>query len=551
MLKVKFTRKKIIFIASFLIFIFIVNGIISSVIEKKITDILLKNESEYYTAHIESSHFKLLRRTLVLNNISLFPNQIAIDSLKQKNSKKQNLEEITLSSIKFNGVGLMKLLFSKKIEISTLEINDLTIINFINAERTKAAKNRKPINIDSIYIKKLKGFQIDKIALNNFVYEVVDVKTNEIEFKNEPLSFVSSGFKLEEVDSNLFKLSPVKESFEISNIELSINALKYNFAVDKIAFNFKDKFVGITNLTLKPQVPKEELAMSFQFNKDVIDMTIKELDVYNFNLTKFINKKSVLMDSILVSGLNIELYKDKRRPFNKSIYKQLPNVKLKNTKTDFHIAKIKINKSALLIEERLEKRDTLLEIALDNINATILNITSIKEFRKNPMLVNVDAVLMKKAPFNLNINFPLDSHNESFSFNGNLEAADLRLFDSALYPAIGLKVLNGRLNSMKFSATANDNFSSGTMTMLYQNLEANVFKAHSLEKNKFLSWSVNAIIKKSNPHKNKKARIAVMEFERDKYKGIGNYIWKTILSGITNSIAPGGKLVKTHKKRKK
>ena len=87
------------------------------------------------------------------------------------------------------------------------------------------------------------------------------------------------------------------------------------------------------------------------------------------------------------------------------------------------------------------------------------------------------------------------------------------------------------------------------MTMLYQNLEAKVFKAHSLEKNKFLSWSVNAIIKKSNPHKNKKARIVVMEFERDKYKGLGNYIWKTILSGITNSIAPGGKQVKAHKKK--
>ncbi len=104
---------------------------------------------------------------------------------------------------------------------------------------------------------------------------------------------------------------------------------------------------------------------------------------------------------------------------------------------------------------------------------------------------------------------------------------------------------------MKFSATANNSASNGRVTMLYDNLKANVFKANSLEKNKFLSWSVNAVIKKSNPNKHNKTRIAVMEFERSTYKGLGNYIWKTVLTGITNSIAPGGKQIKPNKKRKK
>ena len=89
------------------------------------------------------------------------------------------------------------------------------------------------------------------------------------------------------------------------------------------------------------------------------------------------------------------------------------------------------------------------------------------------------------------------------------------------------------------------------MIMLYNDLEATVFKTNTLKTNKFLSWSVNTIVKKSNPVKNKPPRVAIMKFERQTYKGIGNYMWKTILNGITNTLAPGGKHVKPNKKNKK
>ena len=551
MLRFKFTRKKIIFLTSTILIIFIINSIFSSVIENKISEFLLKNESKYYTAHVESSHFRLLRRSLVLNNLSLTPNQESLDSLMHNDSAKQALERITLSSVKFNGIGLINILFNDKIYIKTLEINDLHIIKIQNAENTKIDKQRKALNLDSIYIKKLKGFQIDKIAVNDFVYETVDIESNEITFKNEPLNFVSSGFKLEEFDSQLFKLLPVKESFEISKIELNINALKYDFSVENIAINFTKKLIAIEKLRLKPQISKRKLALSYPFSKDVFDVEIEAFKIHNFNLTKLLNKEGIFIDSVYVSGLDLGLYKDKRRPFNKNKHKTLPHIALQNSKTPIYIAKINVEKSNVLIEEHLEKRDTLLVISLDSINAKIQNITSIKALSEQPMLVDVTATLMKKAALKVHINFPLKHHVQDFSFNGTLGAANLKLFDSALFPAIGLKVLDGRLISMVFDATANDDFSNGSMTMRYQGLEAKVFKANSLEKSKFLSWSVNTLIKKSNPTKKKKARVAVIEFERAKYKGIGNYLWKSLLSGIANSIVPGGKQVKPTNKRNK
>lgn len=53
------------------------------------------------------------------------------------------------------------------------------------------------------------------------------------------------------------------------------------------------------------------------------------------------------------------------------------------------------------------------------------------------------------------------------------------------------------------------------------------------------------MVHKSNPGKSGKEREAILKFNRTIYKGIVNYIWKTIQTGLTNTIAPVGKTVKT------
>jgi len=126
----------------------------------------------------------------------------------------------------------------------------------------------------------------------------------------------------------------------------------------------------------------------------------------------------------------------------------------------------------------------------------------------------------------------------------------MKVFDIALYPALGLKILKGSLDNLTFSASANETKSQGSMTMLYHGLEAKVFKSSLIsEENKFLSWTVNSIIKKSNPKKNKTPREVNLGVERVVYKGLGNYFWKTLQGGIINTIA-GGNQTKASKDRK-
>ncbi len=556
MAKIKISKKTLIITSVTLVIIIAINLIVSSIIKEKLTSLLLKNESEYYNDRVESVSFKLIQRSITLNNVFLTANKESIDSLINKTSSKEALESITLSSIKFKGIGLFDVLFRKKINVNAIVLNDLFIHKFENTEivekKSTQKEEKKPFDIDSIYLKKLNGLEIDQIIFNNFKYQVYDFAENKVTFQTKPISFKSSGIKLEKVSDHLFQLKPAKKEFEIRGIDLDFEYAQFDFAIDKISFNFEEKYIDIQELSFKPKIDKFEFADSLEFTKDIPDIDLKDLKIYNFSLSKILKGEGVFIDSIEIDGLNLLLFKDKRKPFDTNKRPGLPHTGLKRMKLPLRIQKVKILNSNVKLEQRVdEDRDILMEIPITNLNAEITNITSIKKYRENPLKVNATAKLMGVGNAKIHVTFPLKDYQNTFYFNGSLGASKMSFYDSALYPTLGLKVLSGDIDNLTFSASANEIESTGKMTLLYHDLEAEVFKSKSTKENKFLSWTANTLIHKSNPKKKKTPREVVMKFKRVEYKGLGNYFWKTLQGGIIGTIAPGGKQTDASKERRR
>ena len=75
--------------------------------------------------------------------------------------------------------------------------------------------------------------------------------------------------------------------------------------------------------------------------------------------------------------------------------------------------------------------------------------------------------------------------------------------------------------------------------MLYSNIDANLI-IEKKEK-KALSWIANSVIAESNPSAKGKLKVAFIEAERVPYKGFSNLLWKSVMSGMINTINPVGK----------
>lgn len=543
-MNIKVLKKRNTIVLSLVLFAIIaLNLAISFLIKKKLTDILLANKPSSYTTNIKNVDFKIIRRNLTLEGITLIPKKESVIELIDNKKTAENLENITLSSISFKGINILDLLLFKELNINAILINDLAISKFKNSnlKSTKKKEQGAPLNIDSITINIIKGIEIKNFELNNFKYQIIDISSGEVTFQNKPISFNSSGFKLENYKNALFRLKPIRDQFHIDNIQLNFENSKYDFSTKRVAFDFNQKTLTLSDLKIKPQISKFELADSYAYNRDIINLNLKELKIFNFKLSKMLKKEGIYVDSINLSALNISLFKDKRKPFDENKRPTLPHIALKKLKSPLLIKKVTINNSNLRLEEKLADKDTMMVLTINQINANLQNITSIESLQKNPLKILLNAKLMQSADLNLNVTMPLKTNSSTFYFNGTLGASKLKMFDSAIYPALGLKILSGQLDRITFNAKATNTESHGKMTMLYHDLEATVFKSNSLDKNKFLSWSVNHLIQKSNPNKKGKIKSVNLYHKRPQYKGFGNYIWKTLQSGITHTISPTGK----------
>jgi len=86
------------------------------------------------------------------------------------------------------------------------------------------------------------------------------------------------------------------------------------------------------------------------------------------------------------------------------------------------------------------------------------------------------------------------------------------------------------------------------MEFLYKDLDVALLKKDPDKERGFISALVNTVALSDNPAPGKDLKIVEIGYERDKNKGIINYLWKTIQSGMTRTILPQKKYQINRKK---
>lgn len=509
---------------------------LTNFVEQKIRKTLLENKSSLYENSLESVKFDLLSRSLSFENLKIIPSDKAISLLNQGENKSNSVLEIHLKEASVNHIDLVKILFHQEVEIHDLKANDIWVNVLKNKEIANVSKNKfKP---DSIRLKHINGLRIERISIKNLNYLLQDSKTRDTLFKLEPLSFVVDGVVLEKNEKDNYSLKSISEDFVLKDFQIDLPTKSTQIGFSSIYLNFNENSLSVKEFYMKPTMSKEALAEAQKFNDDITYIEIKNIDLEGFNYSGALSGEIFYADSLILTEADFGIYKDKRKPFNTTVYKELPYIKLKKVKTPINIAKVNIHNSRLAYEERYPKNELLLNVRFENINGEFRNLTSIPELRENPLTAKVTARLMGEAPLKVDFSFDMRDGKDDFKFWGELGKSRFKLYDEVLFPLFGLKIFKGNLQKMNFKAVGNNFGTYGNMTMLYDNLEATAFKHDKLEEDEVISWAVNHVIHSSNPGKNGKTRHVNMNHNRVTYKGIGSLLWKTMQNGILKSLAP-------------
>ena len=529
----------------------IVGNRIQSFVNERIEEINSKNK---YEIAVESVDFNLFKRSISLQSITVKPSDSLFSKFKQNNSDESVLKELSVTEIDISGVRMFDLLVNKKLNIGNIiiEASHLNIYRPQKEFKVKGIDRKKSssFSLDSIRIKGLYGLKINDIEIDNYGVHVINISTQDTLAAYLGKTFQIEGVHLEEFNSkdNLLVLNNESLEVNLSQQSYDLSGGIYRLSYDDFKYSYKEQSISASGIKLTPKDGLTASALKYQYSTDVFDAKIASAAFGSFDLSSALSHGVIAVDNIVIDSLELSIFKNKTKPWNTDKRPLLPNQLIKNLNQPLHINKVSVLNSDLYYSEQLENTEEKVNVNLNQINIDINYITSLNDSTStsNPLEVDVSARLLDILPVKSKIVMPYDSPNNMFYFSGNSRGTTPFVnLNPITFPALGMKFSKGHLTGMSFNVSGSPNASKGEMTMTFKDLEVDIFKK-DLTENKTVSWLANTVVKSSNPNNRGTLKVAEINFDRVMYKGFGNYLWKSIESGIVNSVIPFGK---RHKKK--
>lgn len=432
--------------------------------------------------------------------------------------------------------------------------------------------NRTQINSPKLSFKGLSYWQYlknGKIVLNevnlNDPRVVIAPKKDSVPQKKSPFKkeievgvFKASNgtVELQEKDSARNKLFLAFPLMEISGIKLDSSTLKqnlpftytgYNFRTDSLRINItpehylasqsadlKNGKVEIKNFEIIPYYGPSTFDRKIPYEKDRISLKVEQikLDSLNFSLE---NDTLVLKDPRLnISGGDLQIYRNKTLPDNT---KKIPlySEMLRKSPVKLDIKEVVIDSTRIVYEEKVKPERSVARISFNGVSGKIQNLTNIGLDRQDfpRTKINASAAFMGASPVQIDWNFNASNMNDVFYFSGSFGSLSGDTMNAFLKPSMGLAA-EGKINSVAFTFTGNNNLLTGDVKVNYDKFKIEVLKDDGRKKSKFLSAIANLFVDNdglSEEHSRKDIKV-----ERDPTKSFWNYVWLGVKKGVLDAL---------------
>ncbi|MBA3900037.1 MAG: hypothetical protein H0X62_07485, partial [Bacteroidetes bacterium] len=261
------------------------------------------------------------------------------------------------------------------------------------------------------------------------------------------------------------------------------------------------------------------------------------------NLDTLMIAGKVRADNILVDGLDLTAFRDKKQTDKPYHYLPFPQMALKNLELNIKIDSVNIQNAKIKYEEHSEITNKMGAVFFTKMNGTIYNITndSLTYLTAPLATMKLNTKLMGKIDLNVDFGFNLINEYGDHWFNGSVKGFDMTLFNPVCEPLSAVSIRSGKVERIDFNVRLNDYVSDGTMTFIYSDLKIDLLdKVNSKNKKinkKVIGFLANSfVVKKSNPSGKREPRIGIVHYKRLKEKSMFHFWAKSLLSGVKSTL---------------
>ncbi|MCB2219022.1 MAG: hypothetical protein KQI35_01415 [Bacteroidetes bacterium] len=526
----------------------LIEGLVSNEIKKQINNA----PSSLYTLQTGKVKLKFLSGGVEIENITLQPNDSALNLLSE--NKVPSLLTLKVDNFELNGFKILRLLRKNDIDIRTLAISNINLELYKSADYIENDTTKK-VKIGDIFTEHFQEAIIQKMKIMNFEVRSFNAHdTLKPEFELDSLSLTFDDILINQ--KTLQKHIPVAFSnMNINSGDLTLNTLEYyKIATSDISLTLADSTLHINGFRLIPRYTREAFNQKQQYNTDWFNIVTPVIRVNKIHFAEWIQEGVLHLNSIEIEGPEIIIYRDKNLPDAPFKHKPLLASLLHKIEKAIRIDSMFIKDGSIQYEELIKNGKQPGKIVFKPFSITATNITNHDSvIAKNEILnVSFTGNLMEKTRLEADLNIDLSGNSDYFKVKGSLGPFQASVLNPVVEKMMFVSIESGDIQNTDFVFYANDDVSQGQLFMQYDDLKVKVLSEEDHEKARAaLSFAANNIIRNKNLKTDRKFLVGQINFDRDKNKGIVNYIWNSVKSGLISIVAPVASRDNKAEKRKR
>jgi hypothetical protein len=549
--------KKVLKYFTFLIFLLAILGAIiyfssSPIISGIVSENLAKKRiAGIYKVEFKHAYFNIFQMGINITGVELKPD--SSQEIKKLYKFQKYIAKVHIKRVELIQLDIIQLINDHKIKIEKIKLIKPSVDLYKNHHYVSSAPKQtvthdtigdyKEIHLNDIHIKGL-----------SFTYFIYKDKKADLLIKNINIDLIEPIIDLSQTSSLYDAITIEDLNIELNDIVYKDPKDLYEFSIKNIQYLHQENSINISHLAVKPHLNKNKFAKKHAFQSDRFDATLISISIKDFDVEKYIKKQIIAISSVDISGLDLEVYRDKNYPINKGKHPKLLQQALRASKQKFEIESINLQQSKVVYLEKAPNAKKTGKLELTNMQAQISHLGNTKSWQqKQALKVHLQAKIYKKANLTINLNLPLKSN--TFYMSGQLGPMKMNSLNAISISNAGIKIKDGLIKKMDFKASLNSQSSSGSLNLYYQDLEISILKKQKksglIKDSKFLNFIANKVyLPTQNPNKRGLFYHGQISFKRDPNKGVLNYLWKSIFSGLKDTVLKGNKHTKENKAEK-
>jgi hypothetical protein len=363
------------------------------------------------------------------------------------------------------------------------------------------------------------------------------------------------------LDFNVIGFTSDKHNdIEVADASIQVDSLSAlvskNIARLKVAgLNIHPDSIHIDRLHFGHIIDRYKINKIRGFRASWLNINVDDINIWGIHPGKMVSDSIVNIDKTSIGYVNLYLFKDKEQLIINPAHKALPPEQVRNIPIPIAIDTLEIISGDLIIEMEAPKAKAPGSINLNQLHATITNITNIEEnLSSNPVMeLQADLSVMNAAHVSLNSKFQLDSQDDQFWVKCQADPFDVRVLNGFLGSQFFIEFPSGDIKKLDFQFEGNNKANVGTMDMEFADLKVSKLKDyHKYLDEKpntgFIAGVGNLLIPKNRSMEDKSYKQAVIYYEKEYNR---DFIHGTIMSLLSGAESTFGFKTKNLEKREK